>query len=235
MRKCLYCGELIAEGASKCRFCNQDLAHPAGQRVIASGLDGATAPVSPMSMTMDDLANLLHAWGQSYANWPDALRERTLSAVDPITREWLVVVVEQWIRHRVGSQEEIEQLVAQLSVYCIQWATLSSAIGIEAGMGHIPDDDVPYYLAACKLPLLVRLVGYLDWLLERNWIKEKRCTELARMLDSYLTDRSVLLANWGHIMHGEMQPKYRPGEASPLSVQLRRLDLTEIRLHRGLG
>jgi hypothetical protein len=179
-------------------------------------------------LSFDDLQWLLAAFPESYANWPKSVQERILSVIRPITTEWMHPIITAWMKHKLARDSEIESVLMQINGQLLEWATLSILIGAEAGNGQITEGEVPHLLLACGLPVQLQLSSYLDGLVSRRRIKDRQADKMAKQLDQFFTEKSVSLANWGHVMHGELQPKYAQGELSPLTARLRQIDLSQL-------
>jgi len=152
-----------------------------------------------------------------------------MNTTDAIMKGWLGQVVTLWIRHRIIPEVEIQKQLSVVLAMCYQWAMFSSAIGTEAAKGFISEEDVPFYLYASQLPLTLQFAGYLDALLARRCIRNRKAEKLMEQLKWIMSDRSVMLANWGHVIHADMAPKYRSSDVSPFSIALRRINLDELK------
>lgn len=230
MKKCPYCAEEIQDEAIFCRFCRMDL--PIDDRGEFSSrklISEKGNVIDPENMRATDLSSLMEAWADSYENAPASLRAKWNDAVDPITRGWLLNIVEEWVRHRMGSQNEIEKNILTINANCVIWATVASAIGIEAGKKQIPEDDVPYYLIACNIALGSYLLALVEFLLEKGWINREQADRLNGELQDILKNKSIMLANWGIFSHSDNRNKYGEKEISPLAKALRRIDIGELK------
>jgi len=230
MKRCPYCAEEIQDAAIFCRYCRMDLpdAHSEEEATHKINFE-MDVKIDPENMRASDLSDLMEAWADSYENAPTSLRAKWNDAVDPITGGWLLNIVEEWVRHKMGSQYEIERNILTINANCIIWATVTSAIGIEAGKEQIPENDVPYYLIACNIAIGSYLLALVEFLLEKGWIRKEQADRLNAELQDILKNKSILLANWGIFSHTENREKYSNGEVSPMARALQRIDIEKLK------
>jgi hypothetical protein len=230
---CQYCGQEIHDTDRKCIFCGNVLSSQSETQEKHGSIFVKSGRIPPLGLSDDDISYLLEKWNESYKEVPEILKQRWIFATEPITKGWILNIVEKWARHKIGSHSNIEKNILVVNKMCLRWAWISTAIGIEAGKGQIPDDDVPYYLMACNVPLTKHLAGHIDYLLSSRWINQDEAQMLMRELHDIIRGNSIMLANLGNFRHADISAMYEYGEICPVTKALNRIDIDLLRAEQG--
>jgi len=224
LNSCPQCGQEVESADQTCVYCGYNPSTKSKQKKKENAFEEGKR-IPPLGLEDEDIAFLIEKWKESYKEVPTSMKQRWILAIEPITQGWILNIVEKWARHKIGSQAEIEKNVLAVNKVCLRWAWISTAIGIEAGKGHIQDEDVPYYLMACNVPLAKHLAGYIDYLLGEKWIKEDEAEMLLGELHDIIRGNSIMLANIGSFRHSDIVAKHKEGNLSIISNALRRIDI----------
>ena len=179
---------------------------------------------SAEELTLDDMGEFLEICKNAYTGMPPEGTQDILGSLPPID-QYLQSALGRLYMYRLISQRDLERMAMQTIAWCSQWACVSFGIGLEAGLGHIADEDVEAYLSAFNQPYMRSLLDFLALLLDHGKVDISYASRVRGELSNYINDASVLLADTGHVSCQSFRTRYE-GTESPVVAFLREIDVS---------